>query len=214
LSHQDLVELPPEHEPVEESEDDGSGSGDAAAQHQVYGAKIAALRSTFNASFSRDASEKHVVFSQFTGMLDLVGNALRASGISFCLLDGKTTAPKRSAMHRAFADESILTGPRVFLISLKAGGVGLNLTAANHAHLLDPYWNPEVEEQAADRVHRLGQSRDVSVHRYVVKESIEGRMLLMQEEKRKLMMAAFERKVAEDVRSARLGDVRLLMQLQ
>jgi SWI/SNF-related matrix-associated actin-dependent regulator of chromatin subfamily A3 len=213
ISHIDLVELPPEPEPVEDGEETDEESG-TAAQNMVHGAKVAAFLGTLNAALARDSTEKHVVFSQFTGFLDVVGNALRHSGISFCRLDGKTPAAKRNTMLCAFADESDVTGPRVFLVSLKAGGVGLNLTAANHAHLLDPYWNPAVEEQAADRVHRLGQTREVSIHRYVVKNSIEERMLLMQEEKRKLMKAAFERKLAEDVRAARLQDVRLLMQLQ
>lgn len=216
ISHSDLVELPPEPEPVEDAgagdeDEDIAGNSGAASP---CGAKIKALLGTVNAALARNSAEKHVVFSQFTGMLDLVGTALRHSGITFCRLDGKTPAAKRNTMLRAFSDGSDLTGPRVFLISLKAGGVGLNLTAACHAHLLDPYWNPAVEEQAADRVHRLGQLKPVSIYRYVVKGSIEERMLELQEEKRKLMKAAFERKVAEDVRAARLKDVRLLMQLQ
>ncbi|KAG7669835.1 hypothetical protein Ndes2437B_g06024 [Nannochloris sp. 'desiccata'] len=216
ISHSELVELPPEPEPVEDAGGGEEGGGDirGGSGAAPCGAKISALLGTINAALSCNSEEKHVVFSQFTSMLDLVGTALRQSGIAFCRLDGKTPAAKRNTMLRAFADESDLTGPRVFLISLKAGGVGLNLTAANHAHLLDPYWNPAVEEQAADRVHRLGQIRPVCIYRYVVKESIEERMLELQDEKRKLMKAAFERKVAEDVRAARLKDVRLLMQLQ
>jgi SWI/SNF-related matrix-associated actin-dependent regulator of chromatin subfamily A3 len=214
ISHSELVELPPE--PVEDAAVGGNEGVIWSKSSAVSpcGAKIAALLGTINAALARNSAEKHVVFSQFTGMLDLVGSAFQHSGITFCRLDGKTPAAKRNSMLRAFADGSDVTGPRVFLVSLKAGGVGLNLTASSHAHLLDPYWNPAVEEQAADRVHRLGQIRPVRIYRYVVKQSIEERMLEMQEEKRKLMKVAFERKVAEDVRAARLKDVRLLMQLQ
>ena len=81
-------------------------------------------------------------------------------------------------------------GPPVFLLSLKAGGVGLNLTAADHVFLLDPWWNPAVEEQAADRAHRIGQDKPVMVYRMVTEDSVEERILELQERKRALAEAA------------------------
>jgi SNF2 family DNA or RNA helicase len=82
---------------------------------------------------------------------------------------------------RSFQQEG---GPPVFLVSLKAGGTGLNLTAADHVFLLDPWWNPAVEEQAADRAHRIGQERPVFVHRMVAENTVEERILVLQEKKR------------------------------
>ena len=166
ISHQDLVELPPPQEEEESSDAAavaGSGAGEGSSQQvkQVFGAKITALMGTLRAALYKAPEEKHVVFSQFTGMLDLVEAAVRAEGLTYCRLDGSTPAKKRDAMLRAFSEQG---GPCVFLVSLKAGGVGLNLTAANHAHICDPWWNPSVEEQAADRVHRLGQRRPVQIH--------------------------------------------------
>lgn len=164
ISHTDLVELPP---PDEEEESAAAavarGGAEGEGSSQRFGAKINALLGTLRAALNTAPEEKHIVFSQFTGMLDLVEAALLDEGLSYCRLDGKTPAKKRGAMLRAFSDGGP-ESPRVFLVSLKAGGVGLNLTAANHAHICDPWWNPAVEEQAADRVHRLGQTRTVQIH--------------------------------------------------
>ncbi|GFR51518.1 hypothetical protein Agub_g13934, partial [Astrephomene gubernaculifera] len=158
---------------------------------------------------------KSVVFSQFSGMLDLVAAALSAARLPYVRLDGSTPARERAEAVRRFDGRGADT-PLVFLASLKAGGVGMNLTAASHVHLLDPWWNPAVEEQAMDRVHRLGQTRDVEVYRYVAADTIEERMLLLQERKRQLAAAAFDRRSAEgEGRSAqmRIDDVKLLMDL-
>jgi hypothetical protein len=99
---------------------------------------------------------------QFLGMMDIVSSALATAAIPFVRLDGKSSAAQRAQMLAAFASADAAS-PRVFLASLKAGGVGLNLTAASEVHVLDPHWNPAVEDQAADRVHRLGQTRPVTV---------------------------------------------------
>ena len=124
---------------------------------------------------------KSLVFSQWTSLLDLVEPHLRREGIRFTRLDGSTR--DRAAVVNEFQDDA---GPPVMLVSLKAGGTGLNLTAADHVFLLDPWWNPAVEDQAADRAHRIGQERPVMVYRLVAKDTVEERILALQERKRKV----------------------------
>ncbi|MGC4089200.1 MAG: DEAD/DEAH box helicase [Polyangiaceae bacterium] len=124
---------------------------------------------------------KALVFSQWTSLLDLVEPHLREAGIAFTRLDGSTR--DRAGVVSTFQSES---GPPVMLVSLKAGGTGLNLTAADHVFLLDPWWNPAVEDQAADRAHRIGQDRPVMVYRMVAKDTVEERILSLQERKRNL----------------------------
>jgi hypothetical protein len=106
-----------------------------------------------------DDGHRALVFSQWTGLLDLVEPHLRDRAIDFVRLDGTTR--DRAAVVGAFQAED---GPPVMLVSLRAGGTGLNLTSADHIFLLDPWWNPAVEDQAADRAHRIGQTRPVLVH--------------------------------------------------
>ena len=124
---------------------------------------------------------KALVFSQWTSLLDLVEPHLRAANVAFTRLDGSTR--DRAAVVAEFQDEA---GPPVMLVSLKAGGTGLNLTAADHVFLLDPWWNPAVEDQAADRAHRIGQERPVMVYRLVAKDTVEERILALQEKKRRV----------------------------
>ena len=124
---------------------------------------------------------KALVFSQWTALLDRVEPHLRAAGIDFTRLDGRTR--RRDEVVRRFQDDD---GPPVMLISLRAGGTGLNLTAADHIFLLDPWWNPAVEDQAADRAHRIGQTRPVLVHRLVARDTVEERILALQQRKRAL----------------------------
>ncbi len=128
---------------------------------------------------------KALVFSQWTSMLDKVEPALQKAGIPYVRLDGSTR--NRGAVVERFQDPA---GPPVFLISLKAGGTGLNLTAADHVFLLDPWWNPAVEEQAADRAHRIGQDKPVFVYRLVTEDTVEERILELQDRKRALADAA------------------------
>jgi superfamily II DNA or RNA helicase len=122
---------------------------------------------------------KSLVFSQWTSFLDLIEPHLRELGIGFVRLDGQTT--DRGAIVDAFQAEG---GPPILLASLKAGGTGLNLTAADHVFLVDPWWNPAAEDQAADRAHRIGQERPVMVYRMVAKDTVEERILALQERKR------------------------------
>jgi superfamily II DNA or RNA helicase len=124
---------------------------------------------------------KALVFSQWTSLLDRVEPHLHAAHIRFARLDGSTR--DRAAVVRGFQDDA---GPPVLIVSLKAGGTGINLTAADHVFLLDPWWNPAVEEQAADRAHRFGQERPVMVYRLVTKDTVEERILGLQEKKRRI----------------------------
>jgi hypothetical protein len=127
------------------------------------------------------ASEGHkaLVFSQWTSLLDLIEPHLRVAGVKFTRLDGSTK--DRASVVRDFQDPA---GPPVMIVSLKAGGTGLNLTAADHVFLMDPWWNPAVEDQAADRAHRIGQDRPVMVYRMVARDTVEERILALQEKKR------------------------------
>jgi superfamily II DNA or RNA helicase len=128
---------------------------------------------------------KALVFSQWTSLLDLVEPHLQAAGIAFTRLDG-STRDRAQVVSQFQADD----GPPVLLLSLKAGGTGLNLTAADHVFLLDLWWNPAVEEQAADRAHRIGQQRPVMVYRLVANDTVEERILALQEHKREIAEAA------------------------
>jgi superfamily II DNA or RNA helicase len=122
---------------------------------------------------------KALVFSQWTSLLDLVEPHLVAAEIPFLRLDGSTR--DRAGVVGEFQSSE---GPPVMLVSLKAGGTGLNLTRADHVFLLDPWWNPKVEDQAADRAHRIGQDRPVMVYRMVAKDTVEEAILGLQERKR------------------------------
>ncbi|HTJ42654.1 MAG TPA: DEAD/DEAH box helicase [Kofleriaceae bacterium] len=128
---------------------------------------------------------KALVFSQWTSLLDLIEPHLRAQDIAFTRLDGSTR--DRQGVVAEFQADG---GPPVMLISLKAGGTGLNLTAADHVFLVDPWWNPAVEDQAADRAHRIGQDKPVMVYRLVARDTVEERILSLQASKRALADAA------------------------
>jgi len=121
-----------------------------------------------------------LVFSQFTSMLELIEAELMLEKLDYVKLTGDTQ--NREEVVRRFQDEEV----PIFLISLKAGGVGLNLTAADTVIHYDPWWNPAVENQATDRAHRLGQTKNVFVYKLVVAGSIEEKILALQEKKAEL----------------------------
>lgn len=129
-----------------------------------------------------DNHHKALVFSQFVAHLQILEQHLKGKGISYQYLDGSTVAKERRKRVNAFqAGEG-----DVFLISLKAGGVGLNLTAADYVIHMDPWWNPAVEDQASDRAHRIGQTRPVTVYRMVMKNTIEEKIIALHSKKRDL----------------------------
>ena len=130
----------------------------------------------------RGGGHRALVFSQFTGHLGLVRRELDAAGVSYQYLDGGTSTRARAAAVDAFQSGD----GDVFLISLGAGGVGLNLTAADFVIHLDPWWNPAVENQATDRAHRIGQTRPVTVYRLIAHGTIEQEIMRLHADKRKL----------------------------
>ena len=150
---------------------------------------------------------KVLVFSQFTSFLALVQEALAQAGTPFLYLDGQTPEKARRERVDAFQNGAC----DVFLLSLKAGGTGINLTAADYVVHLDPWWNPAVEDQASDRAHRLGQKRPVTIYRFVTAGSVEEKIIAMHQEKRELA-ADFLEGTATSVTS--LSDEELLALLQ
>jgi non-specific serine/threonine protein kinase len=126
-------------------------------------------------------NHKALIFSQFLGMLALIREKLIELNIPYAYFDGSTTAVDREKAIREFQDNDSC---RVFLISLKAGGVGLNLTAADYVYIVDPWWNPAVEQQAIDRTHRIGQTKNIFAYRMICKDSIEDKILQLQDRKR------------------------------
>jgi len=136
-----------------------------------------------------DEDHKALVFSQFTSMLDILRQRLDQEKIRYEYLDGKTK-------NRALPVERFQNDPesKLFLISLKAGGLGLNLTAAEYVFLLDPWWNPAVEAQAIDRTHRIGQTRSIFAYRLIAKETVEERVLELQGMKREIADAIINQK--------------------
>ncbi|HLW56294.1 MAG TPA: DEAD/DEAH box helicase [Bacteriovoracaceae bacterium] len=133
---------------------------------------------------------KTLVFSQFTTYLDLIENKIREQGWKFARIDGSQALKKRSEQVEIFQNGDA----QIFLISLKAGGFGLNLTAASYIFLMDPWWNPAVERQAIDRAHRIGQENKLTVYRPIIKDSIEEKVLILQKTKQEL----FRDLMAED----------------
>lgn len=126
---------------------------------------------------------KTVVFSQWTSMLDKIEDALEVNGIKYDRLDGTMKRDERIRAMDALKHDPAC---EVLLVSLKAGGVGLNLTAAQRVYLVDPYWNPAVENQAVDRIHRLGQTRPVTTIKLIIENTIEARLLEVQRKKTEL----------------------------
>ena len=154
--------------------------------------KLVALRELIQTSI--EGGHRVLVFSQFVSMLTLIRRAMEEDGVKYEYLDGSTK--DREARVRAFQAED---GPPVFLISLKAGGAGLNLTAADTVIHFDPWWNPAVEDQATDRAHRIGQTKVVTTYRLIAKGTIEEKILELGGKKRELTSAV----LSEDVGGAK-----------
>ncbi|KAH7003778.1 SNF2 family N-terminal domain-containing protein [Fusarium venenatum] len=144
-------------------------------------AKVVALMSELRTLRREHPKMKSVVFSQFTSFLSLIEPALTRANINFLRLDGSMAQKARAAVLDKFTERKGFT---ILLLSLRAGGVGLNLTSAGRVFMMDPWWSFAVEAQAIDRVHRMGQESEVQVKRFVVKESVEERMLKVQERKK------------------------------
>lgn len=130
------------------------------------------------------SNHKVLIFSQFLGMLALIKDRLQHLKIPFEYFDGSTSTHERERAIQNFQNNEEC---RVFLISLKAGGVGLNLTAADYVYIVDPWWNPAVEQQAIDRTHRIGQTKNIFAYRMICKDTVEEKILQLQERKKSLV---------------------------
>src|SRR5690606_2948671 len=129
---------------------------------------------------NQSKEHKILIFSQFVGMLDLIRGELEHKAIPFAYLTGQTK-DRGTQVYHFQTDENI----RVFLISLKAGGVGLNLTEADYVYLIDPWWNPAIENQAIDRSHRIGQQKNVVAVRLICRDTVEEKIMHLQKKKNK-----------------------------
>ncbi|CAH8382148.1 unnamed protein product [Eruca vesicaria subsp. sativa] len=204
LTQSDLFNAPP---PPETSDNDG---GDT--KPVTKSSKVTALLSLLMASRQENPNTKSVVFSQFKKMLLLLEAPLKAAGFTVLRLDGAMTVKKRTQVIGDFGKPE-LTGPVVLLASLKASGAGINLTAASRVYLFEPWWNPAVEEQAMDRIHRIGQKQEVKMIRMIARNSIEERVLELQQMKKNLANEAFKRRRGKDQREVNMEDVIALMSL-
>lgn len=173
--------------------------------------KIAALLQSIGQI--SDESEKGVALSQFTGYLDVIGDALEAAGHSHTRIDGKMNTQKRIAAMADFNSNSE-DSPRFILCSLMAAGTGINLTRGNHVFLMDLWWNKAVEDQAMDRCHRVGQERDVFVTKFVMEGSVEERIIQMQDAKYALGKGTLEKLSAQEMRQARVSALCDLFQVE
>ncbi|KAI9678672.1 MAG: DNA helicase rad5 [Caeruleum heppii] len=170
-------------------------------------AKIAALTVALRQIRTIDPSTKSVVFSQFTSFLDLIEPALRRDNIPYLRFDGSMAQKARTTILTSFRESG---KGMVLLLSLRAGGVGLNLTQASRVFMMDPWWSFAVEAQAIDRVHRMGQEREVCVTRFIIKESVEMRMLRIQDRK-KFIASSLGMMSDEEKKLQRIEDIKELL---
>ncbi|XP_042314519.1 helicase-like transcription factor [Sceloporus undulatus] len=185
-------------------------SGKKTDQEWVSSSKIDALMHALIELREQNPSVKSLIISQFTKFLSLIEIPLKESGFVFARLDGSMTRKKRVEAIRQFQSNEV-GSPTVMLLSLKAGGVGLNLTAASRVFLMDPAWNPAAEDQCFDRCHRLGQKQDVIITKFIVKNSVEENMLKIQHKKRELAAGAFGTKKPSS--ETKIKDIKTLMDL-
>ncbi|XP_065267489.1 helicase-like transcription factor [Emys orbicularis] len=201
-----LVECPPE-----ESDSSIEKKGD---REWISSSKINALMHALIDLRKQNPAVKCLIVSQFTTFLSLIETPLKESGFVFTRLNGSMAQKKRVQAIQSFQDRQ--TGsPTIMLLSLKAGGVGLNLTAASRVFLMDPAWNPAAEDQCFDRCHRLGQKQDVIITKFIVKDSVEENMLEIQNKKRELAAGAFAAKklTVSEVKQTKINEIKTLIDL-
>ncbi|XP_029470884.1 LOW QUALITY PROTEIN: helicase-like transcription factor [Rhinatrema bivittatum] len=197
--------------PQEESETATVGK---TSKEWLPSSKVSALMHALIELRKKDPAIKSLIVSQFTAFLSIIETPLRESGFVFARLDGSMTQKKRIEAIQCFqspAPES----PTIMLLSLKAGGVGLNLTAASRVFLMDPAWNPAAEEQCFDRCHRLGQKQEVIITKFIVKNSVEENMLKIQDKKRELAAGAFGAKKmnSSEMKQAKINEIKTLIDM-
>lgn len=192
------------------SEPPAQTEADKASLEKNTSSKVEQLLQILAAS-AKDKTNKTIIFSQWTSFLDLIEVHLTAEGYKYTRIDGSMSAVTRDASLEALDNDPETT---IMLASLSVCSVGLNLVAANQVIMADSWWAPAIEDQAVDRVHRLGQKRETTVFRLVVEDSVEERVLGIQSDKRKLMAMAFAEKEGgkkKNVRSGGLGDLSRLL---
>lgn len=155
----------------------------------VPSAKVDKATEILQANEDSGRGEKTIVFSQFTSLLDLLEVPINRRGWKYVRFDGTMNIADRNASVAAFTDDPDV---KIMLVSLKAGNAGLNLVAASHVILFDPFWNPYVEDQAIDRAHRIGQRKEVFVHRLLIENTVEDRIVELQNKKRELISGALD----------------------
>ncbi|KAJ9152026.1 DNA repair protein rad5 [Pleurostoma richardsiae] len=170
-------------------------------------AKVVSLIQHLRALRKENPTMKSVVFSQFTSFMTLIEPALQRANMKFLRLDGSMAQKARAAVLDEFRDAEKFT---ILLISLRAGGVGLNLTSAKRVYMMDPWWSFAVEAQAIDRVHRMGQDDEVKVYRFIVKDSVEERMLKVQDRK-KFIATSLGMMTDEEKKLQRIEDIKELL---
>ncbi|KAM5256064.1 transcription termination factor 2 [Ctenodactylus gundi] len=168
--------------------------------------KISSLLEELEAIQRNSGSQKSVIVSQWTSMLKVVALHLKKRGLTYATIDGSVNPKQRMDLVEAFNNSK---SPQVMLISLLAGGAGLNLTGGNHLFLLDMHWNPALEDQACDRIYRVGQQKDVVVHRFVCEGTVEETILQLQEKKKNLAKRVLSGS-GESVTKLTLADLRVL----
>ncbi|CAK9143667.1 unnamed protein product [Ilex paraguariensis] len=200
LSESDLFSSPPE----------SSDTANTGVAYSSTSSKVSALLKLLLASRDQTPTTKSVVFSQFRKMLILLEEPLKVAGFRILRLDGTMNAKRRAQVIEEFGIPTP-DGPTILLASLKASCAGINLTVASRVYLLEPWWNPAVDEQAMDRVHRIGQKEDVKIVRMIARNSIEEKILELQEKKKLLAREAFGRRGPKDRREITADDLRTLM---
>ncbi|MCJ1353031.1 MAG: hypothetical protein MMC33_003015 [Icmadophila ericetorum] len=163
-------------------------------------AKIEKCMEILREIHDRGEGEKTIIFSQFTALLDLLEIAVMREDWGYHRYDGSMSSAARNDAVIDFSDKKDC---KILMVSLKAGNAGLNLTAANQVIIFDPFWNPYIEEQAIDRAHRIGQRRPVKVHRILVPNTVEDRIVALQEKKRELIEGALDENASKSI--GRLG---------
>ncbi|XP_069474423.1 helicase-like transcription factor isoform X2 [Ambystoma mexicanum] len=206
LCLENLVECPPEEmDPI---------TGGKTERDWMSSSKVDALMHALINLRKKDPAIKSIIVSQFTTFLSLIETPLRESGFLFTRLDGSMIQKKRVEAISCFQSKKI-ESPTIMLLSMKAGGVGLNLTAASRVFLMDPAWNPAAEEQCFDRCHRLGQKHEVIITKFIVKNSVEENMIKIQNRKRELAAGAFGTKKpnASERKQARIDEIKTLIDI-
>ncbi|XP_041714879.1 helicase-like transcription factor [Coregonus clupeaformis] len=198
----ELVEFPQEEEEEESN----------LLENWRSSSKVDALMSSLLRLRSEDDSIRSLVVSQFTRFLTLLEIPLREEGFKFVRLDGTMSQKRRAQVIQEFQSDAP-GSPLIMLLSLKSGGVGINLSAASRVFLMDPAWNPAAEDQCVDRCHRLGQKRDVVITKFIVKGSVEENMVKIQRQKQDLVEKAFGTKNPSERKTSRVDEIRALMEL-